>query len=109
MQRLIAIALSLLLFTSIASAQTTKKIYDPVLEGGRIVVERTLDVTFIGPTRRDPTPEYLSTGWVTLVRGVPRRVLVTEERLPGQSLSSWQVEHRRLVVKAVTQFPPIGR
>lgn len=109
MQRILAIALSLLLFASLASAQTTKRIYDPLLEGGRIVVERTFDVTFIGPSRRDPTPEYLSTNWVTLVRGVPRRVLVTEERLPGQSLSSWRLEHRRLVVKAVLQFPPIGR
>lgn len=101
-------ALALVLLSVPALAQEPKVVYDPVLADGTVLVEDTLYVRYVGDWREPVVrPDVLSTSWTTATpSGKTRKVLVTEERAPGQDEMSWKLEHKRLVSKVAASFPP---
>lgn len=105
--RLLPSVLLLALLAPLARAQDVKIVHDPALAGGEILVQGLLHVRFVGDWREAPAPEVLTTAWTTYApTGKPRRVLVLEERAPGQGEASWRAEHRLLVSKVAATYPP---
>lgn len=102
-------ALFLTVLSATASAQELRLVYDPVLEGGEVYVQDVMHVRYVGDSRWDGRPQVLRTAWWTKgPKGVLLKVEVLEVRLPGQKEEAWKAEHRRLVAKVASAFPPLS-